>query len=153
MLRAVMNTPLRPQAEPAHLGWRLLSLIYDLLPVLALWMLASVVALALRGGTPITPWSVAFWLQNLALWAIAGVYAVESWRRGGQTLGMRPWRLRVVMSDGAPPDRSALWRRYGWATLSLAAGGLGFLWSLVDGEKRGWHDIASGTQLVRVEKP
>ena len=27
---------------------------------------------------------------------------------------------------------------------------LGFLWSLVDGERRAWHDIVSGTRLVRV---
>jgi uncharacterized RDD family membrane protein YckC len=147
-----MNAPTRPQAEPAHLGWRLLSLTYDLLPVLALWMLASVVVLALRGGAPIAPWSAAFWLQNLALWGLTGVYAVESWRRGGQTMGMRPWRLRVVAADGSPPNRAALWQRYGWATLSLAVCGIGFLWSLIDAERRGWHDIASGTQLVRIRK-
>ena len=28
------------------------------------------------------------------------LYAVLSWRRGGQTLGMRPWRLRAA-ADGA----------------------------------------------------
>jgi uncharacterized RDD family membrane protein YckC len=34
--------------------------------------------------------------------------------------------------------------------VSLAAAGLGFLWSLVDAERRTWHDLASGTVLVRL---
>ena len=28
-----------PRARPAHLGWRLLAMVYDLWPVLALWLL------------------------------------------------------------------------------------------------------------------
>ena len=75
-----------------------------------------------------------------------------SWRYGGQTLGMRPWRLKVLAADGriAPPRTLAL--RYAVATLSLAAAGLGFLWSLVDRERRTWHDLASGTVLVRLDR-
>ncbi len=143
------DRPARPPAEPTHLGWRLLALVYDALPVLALWLLASALILALRGGTPVQPWTSMFWLQNLLLWAIAGVYVVTSWRRGGQTLGMRPWRLRVVDEEGRTPGLAALWQRYGWATLSLAVFGLGFLWSLLEPQRRCWHDLASSTWLVR----
>jgi len=139
-------------AVPAHLGWRLLALVYDSLPVLALWFAASGASLLLRGGVPILPWTPTFWVQNLALWLITGGYAVLSWRRGGQTIGMRPWRLRVVRDDGTPPGSAQLWRRYAWATLSLAAGGLGFAWSLLDRERRTWHDRASGTRLVRMPR-
>ncbi len=146
-----MNTP-RPSAEPAHPGWRLVALVYDSLPVIAIWMLVSAIVLALRGGTPVPPWSAAFWLQAAALWLITGLYAVGSWRRGGQTIGMRPWRLRVVDEHGATPSTPQLWRRYGWATLSLLAGGLGFLWSIVDRDRRTLHDIASATRFVRLPK-
>jgi uncharacterized RDD family membrane protein YckC len=130
-----------------------MALVYDALPVLALWLLASALVLALRGGTPVQPWTWMFWLQNLLLWAIAGGYVVSSWRRGGQTLGMRPWRLRVVDEEGRTPGLAALWQRYAWATLSLAAVGLGFLWALVEPQRRCWHDLASSTRLVRVLKP
>lgn len=142
-----------PSATPAHLGWRLLAIVYDSLPIVALWFLASVVVLALRGGAPVLPWTAAFWLQNLVLWALTGLYMVESWRRGGQTLGMRPWRLKVVDEDGLTATRTVLWRRYALATLSLAAAGLGFLWSLLDGERRSLHDLGSGTRLVRMRPP
>ena len=142
-----------PTAAPAHLGWRLLAIVYDSLPIVALWFLASVVALSLRGGAPVLPWTAAFWLQNLVLWALTGLYMVESWRRGGQTLGMRPWRLKVVDEAGLTATRTVLWRRYALATLSLAAAGLGFLWSLLDAEHRTLHDLGSGTRLVRMTSP
>ena len=141
-----------PPATPAALPWRLLAAVYDALPVLALWMLASALVLVLHGNRPFAPWSAG----QLALWALCwfltGLYAVLSWHRGGQTLGMRPWRLCVVGDGGAPPALRALWLRYAVATLSLAAGGLGFVWSLFDRERRTWHDIASRTWLVREAK-
>jgi len=127
-------------------------MIYDSLPVLALWLLASALILLVRGGVPILPWSLAFWLQLLTLWLVTGGYAVSAWRRGGQTLGMRPWRLRVRALDGGVPAVSHLWLRYALAQLSLACFGLGFLWSLIDGERRCWHDAASRTCLLREPK-
>lgn len=141
-----------PSALPAALPWRLLAAVYDALPVLALWMLSSALVLVLHGNRPFAPWSagqVALWTL---CWFVTGLYAVLSWRRGGQTLGMRPWRLRVVDASGHVATTKALWLRYAVATVSLAAAGLGFLWSLVDRERRTWHDIASGTRLVRTPK-
>ena len=141
-----------PTATPAALPWRLLAAVYDALPVLALWMLASAVVLVLHGNRPFEPWSAGQLALWLLCWIVTGLYAVLSWRRGGQTLGMRPWRLRVVANDGTRPALRALWLRYAVATLSLAAGGLGFLWSLLDRERRTWHDLASNTRLVREAK-
>ena len=147
-----MNDASRSPARPAHLGWRLLALVYDFFPVLAIWLLVSGTFLLLRGGRGVAPDSPAAWLEFAALWAVTGLYAVVSWRRGGQTLGMRPWRLRVVAADGTAPTVRVLWLRYAIATLSTAAFGLGLLWSLVDRERRTWHDLATRTLFVRVEK-
>ena len=146
-----MTAPI-PQAQPAPVGWRLLALVYDLFPVLALAFAGSAVMLLLRGGTPVPPGSWASWGELALVWAVTGVYAVVSWRRGGQTLGMRPWRLKVLRADGQPAGTKALLLRFAVATLSLAAGGLGFLWTFVDRERRAWHDLASGTVLVRLER-
>lgn len=148
-----MNESSRPAARPAHLGWRVLALVYDAFPVLALWVATSGLFLLLRGGRPVEPGSLIAWLELVALWAVAGAYAVVSWRRGGQTIGMRPWRLAVVAGDGSRADTRRLALRYAVATVSLAAGGLGFLWCLLDRERRAWHDIAAGTLLVRAAKP
>jgi uncharacterized RDD family membrane protein YckC len=138
-------------ARPAALGWRLLAMTYDALPLVPVAMLVSAATLALNGGKPVTD-PVAYGAMLLVLWLVAGAYFVLSWRRGGQTMGMRPWRLRVVDAGGARASAVALWTRYAVATLSLACAGLGFAWSLVDRERRTWHDLASRTRLVRVPK-
>jgi uncharacterized RDD family membrane protein YckC len=99
----------------------------------------------------VVPGSPASWLELFLLWAVTGAYALLSWRRGGQTLGMRPWRLKVIAADGQRAGMGALALRYTVATLSLAALGLGFWWSLFERERRTWHDLASRTVLVRLE--
>lgn len=139
----------------ALVGWRLLSLAYDLFPVVALWMLASAaftIGYYLAGHSarenfaPFSALQVVLWV---VCWVIAGAYAVLSWRGGGQTLGMRPWKLRVVAADGGPPGMQALARRYAIGSLSLLLGGLGFWWAWFDRERLAWHDRGSGTRMVR----
>ena len=98
---------------------------------------------------PFSPLQLLLWL---ACWIVTGLYATLSWRRGGQTLGMRPWRLRLVAVDGGIPGWKALWLRYAVGLLSLLAGGLGFWWAWFDPGRRTWHDRASGTRLLRVPK-
>jgi uncharacterized RDD family membrane protein YckC len=148
--------PETPPAPPRPwIGWRLLALFYDFWPVLALWMLVSAaftLGYTLAGHDPhqnIAPFSPLQWLLWAACWAVAGLYATISWRRGGQTLGMRPWRLRVVTLDGAAPSRRALWVRYAVGSASLALAGLGFWWAWIDRDRLAWHDRASGTRVVR----
>lgn len=135
-------------AYPAHLGWRLVAMTYDALPVAALLFVSSVVLLLLHAGEPAAPGSVWAVFSILVYWCVAGCYAVLSWRRGGQTMGMRPWRLLVVNVDGKNAGFKALCLRYGIASLSI---GLALLWCLFDEKKRGLHDLASGTLLVRKE--
>ena len=148
-----------PPAPHALVGWRLLAMLYDALPVVALWMLASTaftLGYTFLGHHPardnIAPFSALQWLLWLCCWVITGLYAVLSWRRGGQTLGMRPWRLQLVTLSGSVPSTAALWRRYAMATLSILPAGLGFWWAWIDRDCLTWHDRASGTRLVRLPK-
>ena len=139
-------------------GWRLLALAYDALPVLALWMLVAVpfvLADVAISGDPrhnIGLFSAMQWWLWLACWLATGAYAVLSWCRGGQTLGMRPWRLRVTGIDGAPARPAALVRRYAIGTLSLLALGAGFWWAWLDRDRLTLHDRYSGTRMRRLEK-
>lgn len=142
-----------PGSHPprALVGWRLLALAYDVLPVLALWFVVAAGFTAahgdaVRGG--------ALGLVEFAvLWAVAGVYATLSWRRGGQTIGMRAWRLRVTDAEGGAPRWRALWLRYLVGAIGLLAGGLGFWWTWIDRDRLAWHDRASGTRMQRIDKP
>jgi uncharacterized RDD family membrane protein YckC len=138
-------------ATPAHLGWRLIAAVYDLLPLLALWFFATVLALALTGGAlDVQRLGGKVLVQALVLLASAAYFAL-SWSRGGQTIGMKPWRLRVVRGDGTSPDLAHALLRFAVALVSLAALGIGFWWALFDTQRRTWHDIAAGTLMVRME--
>ena len=134
------------------IGWRLLALLYDLFPALGLWFAVGAIALTLHRNQPVAGDTVAGWLELLALWTVTGAYAVISWRRGGQTLGMRPWRLRVTTVDGAAAPVPALIHRYAVGSVSLLFAGLGFWWAWIDRDRLTWHDRASGTRMVREAK-
>jgi hypothetical protein len=75
------------------------------------------------------------------------------WTHGGQTLGMRTWRLRLVRADGGPITWHITAIRFGSALLALAPLGLGLWWALFDKDKRAWHDRLSGTRLIVTPKP
>jgi uncharacterized RDD family membrane protein YckC len=152
------SAPESPKSR-ALIGLRLLALLYDLFPVLALWFLAS--ALFTTGYTfvghhaareNIAPLSPLQWALWLVCWLVTGVYATASWRRGGQTLGMRPWRLKVIAAEGGRPSWRALWLRYLVGTLSLLLGGLGFWWAWFNRGRLTWHDQVSGTQIFKIAK-
>ncbi|MDJ0956769.1 MAG: RDD family protein [Arenicellales bacterium] len=70
------------------------------------------------------------------------------WVHGGQTLGMRAWRLQVTKSDGSPITWDSAVIRFFSAILSWLVFGLGFLWVLIDAERRAWHDRLSNTTLA-----
>jgi len=137
---------------PPLIGWRWLALFYDLWPAAALWMAASAVFLTAHGQQPLAAFSGLQWVLWVVCWLLTGAYATVSWRRGGQTLGMRPWRLRVVAADGAAPTWRAVQLRYLVGTASLLAGGLGFWWAWIDRDRLTWHDRVSGTRLRREQK-
>lgn len=134
-------------AARAIVARRLLALAYDLFPAAALWFVVAAVFVALHGDA-VTGGALGL-LEFAACWLVTGGYAVASWRRGGQTLGMRPWRLRVVARDGGAATLRALAVRYLVGTLSLLAAGAGFWWAWVDRDRLAWHDRASGTRMVR----
>lgn len=129
------------------IGWRWLALLYDLFPVAGLWFVVAAVFVALHGDA--VTGGVLGLLEFAALWAVTGAYAVASWHRGGQTLGMRPWRLHVTGADGELPTVRALTVRYLVGNLSLLLAGLGFWWAWFDRDGLTWHDRASGTRMLR----
>ncbi|NIC05816.1 RDD family protein [Billgrantia bachuensis] len=143
---------------PAGLGRRLGAMLYDALLVLAIWLLITVLHVAfvrlilgldaelVGQGAP-----QRLTLQ-LALLVGAFLFFAFSWMRGGMTLGMQAWRLRVQTRNGYSITLSQSLVRYLVAWLSLAAFGLGYLWVLFDSERRSWPDIASGTRIVVIPK-
>ncbi|MDE1894176.1 MAG: RDD family protein [Xanthomonadaceae bacterium] len=155
-------------SRPSPLWRRLLALIYDLLIVVAIVMVVGLLCQLATGGQLIRGGAHAVipgWYRPLQGLVVAA-YFISSWRRGGQTVGMRPWHLRLTRTDGATPTlpqavlrvlaaaapmlvlglvpalglRAALW------TL-LVVWGVWFATALFDPRRRALHDIIAATEL------
>lgn len=141
-----MNSP--APCRPASLARRLASATYDLLLTAALAMVATLPFVLAFGD------STHGWKRHLLqAWVLAviGSYYVWFWTRGGQTLPMKTWRIRLVRADtGGAVNAGRAAHRYALAVLGLAAAGLGFAWALLDPQRRFLHDRLAGTALVDV---
>lgn len=128
----------------APLWRRLAAIAYDLLLVTALLMALTGILILLRGGRAID--SGSFWYQLLLVggWWL---YFAWCWTHGGRTLGMRAWHLVLVGASGGAVGWDAATLRFLAAGLSTVAAGLGFAASLIDAERRAWHDRLSATRL------
>ncbi len=118
-----MDSP-STSAAPVGLLRRLAALLYDTLLVVALLFIATFAALPFTEGEAITHESLgdmAYLYQGWLL-AVAFGYFGSCWVRGGQTLGMRAWRIRLVSASGSSPGwRSAVLRFAIGAFLAVTA--------------------------------
>ena len=151
----MQNSEKTPETMPVGLLRRLAAILYDTTLVAALLLFASAL-ITLPVGLIFGPEASAGLSQNplFRLWllTIPPAFFIWFWTRGGQTLGMRSWRIKVIRNDGAPlTPRDAVLRAL-CALLSWIPFGLGFLWSLFDSEKLAWHDRLSHTRLVLLPK-
>ena len=130
---------------PAPRWRRLAAAAYDLLLLAAVWMAVGTVDTVVR-TTAGLPRSVPVLQAALLLSAL--LFFGWFWTHGGQTVGMRAWRLQLRRSDGQPLNWVTAIARYGFAWLAWLPLGAGVLWCAVDRERRAWHDRWSGTQVV-----
>jgi uncharacterized RDD family membrane protein YckC len=149
---------------------RLLALLYDLVAVLAIVMTVGLMCQLATHGQLITVGAgvhIVWWYRPLQALVVSG-YFVFSWLRGGQTLGMRPWRIRVTTRQGASLSlRHAVVRVVagavpllmlllapvlGMRTTLWCVLGLWIAWfatGLFDGRRRAVHDLIAGTEIRR----
>ncbi len=144
-------------AQLAGFWRRLMAAVYDLLLASAVCVLASVFAfVVVRFGLPLL-WqgiasddfglwlSVQWWFRLWLIFSMAAFY-VYFWTRGGQTLGMAAWRLRVVDRQGQP-----LTVKIACLRLCCCFLGLGNLCCLFK-PKLGLQDLLCNTQVVVLPK-
>ena len=129
---------------------RLAAVFYDLLLLVALWMLVTALFLPLNGGLALAHDSPLYDAYRITLASATLLFFTGFWSRGGQTLGMRAWHFKVVRDNGRPLRFSDALKRAAAALVSLAPAGLGFWWALFDPQSLAWHDRLSGTRLSRL---
>ena len=152
----ITANPDRPHEPTVSLWRRLGALLYDGILLAALLMFATaclIIPYDLIAARPYPHGDLLYrTLLQLYLLAVLAGFFIYFWTHGGQTLGMRSWRLRVVRDAGGPLDMRDALRRLGWAIVSLAPAGLGLWWCLIDREHLAWHDRQSRTRLRLVPR-
>ncbi len=144
--------PLMMNMQPEHglpctLLRRSLAIIYDSVVVLALWFAATAVLLPLSGLRVIEPGQQYYFLYPPYLAVVNWMYLAVSWRSGGQTLGMKAWRIYLHTVGGRRLSWQDTALRYLFALMGFAAAGVGFLSSLFRSDGLTWHDRATNSQL------
>ena len=126
--------------------------VYELLLLLALWMLCTWMFVSLFGDA--TSHYKRTFLQ-LFLWLVTGAYFVWCWTKTGQTLATKTWKIKLVTQNLANQQNVNLNKRqaiirYALASASILACGLGFIWALVDKDRLFLHDRLLKTRFIRL---
>lgn len=153
---------------PAGLLRRLASLAYEFFLVVAILCIPAVLSVFLDFRVPL-----AKALFQALLLAAPAAYLVTSWMRGGQTVPMRAWKLRLVSREGAALTLGQALARYllivaelalagvgfhlakplgPWQPLGFLLGTVGLAWALVDPDRQFLHDRLAGTRIVGVAR-
>ena len=120
---------------------RLASMLYEGLLLFGVGFFAAWLFFFASGGRPATAGSLRHLLQ-LFIGLVFAAYFLWSWLRGGQTLAMKAWRIRLV---DVTPLRALI--RFALALL-LVPTLISILWTLFDRDRQFLHDRLAGTRLI-----
>jgi uncharacterized RDD family membrane protein YckC len=114
-------------------------MVYEAVLLFAVAFFASWIFFFASGGRDATSGALRHELQLFIL-AVFAAYFVWCWLRGGQTLAMKAWHIRLV---DVTPRKAVL--RFVLAFLLLP---VSIAWALFDRDRQFLHDRLAGTRLV-----
>ncbi len=114
-------------------------MVYEAFLVFAVGFFASWIFFFASGARDATSGALRRELQLFILVVLAA-YFLWCWLRGGQTLAMRAWKIRLV---NVTPRKAIV--RFVLALLLLP---ISILWALVDRDRQFLHDRLAGTKLI-----
>lgn len=116
-------------------------MVYETLLLFAVAFFASWVFFFASGGRDATSGWLRHELQIFIL-VVFAAYFLWSWLRGGQTLAMKAWRIKLV---DVTPGRALL--RF---VLAVVLFPYSILWAFFDRDRQFLHDRLAGTRLILV---
>jgi uncharacterized RDD family membrane protein YckC len=119
-------------------------MVYEALTAFAVAFFAGALFLVGTGARDATQGALRHELQ-FVLAAVLAAYYLFCWLRGGQTLAMKAWRIRLV---GVTPRKAVL--RLLLAALLLP---ISIVWALFDNDRQFLHDRLAGTRLIYTGVP
>lgn len=156
-----MNEPTNTEPRYAGLFRRLFAIFYDSFLLLAILFVVSAIATALNNGKAVEPGDNLYPIFVILVFALSYLYFAWFWVHGGQSLGMKTWRIQLKnchpnCNPESNGNEQINWKiatiRFVSAIVSWGFFGLGYLWALFDRKNRCWHDLSSKTVLVDLRK-
>jgi uncharacterized RDD family membrane protein YckC len=121
------------------------AFIYDVFPIAGILLVTSMVVLLAREGTEVERYSI--WFSVLLISEVS-FYYIYSWKIGGQTLGMRAWKIKIIPNN--THQTQITWAqsiaRFLIGTLSTLLIGLGLFWKTFSTKKKSWMDSISRSE-------
>ncbi len=142
---------------------RMGAIVYDLLLAVAVYMVAGAIGFGffialtssglismqgfehvsdLLNATPLYKGLYQLWIA-----LCVGFFYALFWSKGGQTLGMRAWRLKIQHPNGQCLSMITAGARLVWSLL-----GIGNLWILINGDKLALQDMMTRSEVVVLSK-
>lgn len=134
------------EKQPAGLFIRLAAIFYDGLLLISVLFLATWIFLQFANAEENKL------IFQIYLLTICFLYFAWHWLHGGQTLGMKTWRLQLESINGDKVTWLQALIRFVVSLVSWMIVGVGFLRLVADKEKRSWQDEASKTQIFILPK-
>jgi uncharacterized RDD family membrane protein YckC len=131
-------------AAAPSLRRRLASMLYEAILLFAVGFIATWAFQLAAGTLDITSGWRRHLLQVFIL-AVFAAYFLWCWLRGGQTLAMKTWRIRLI---DITPAKAVL--RFLYAVVFVPTG-ISILWALFDRERQFLHDRLASTRLIAVQ--
>ncbi len=129
---------------------RLAAIAYDSILLLAVLFAATALILPFNSGEALNNWQIIFYRFYLLF--VSFLFYGWFWTHGGQTLGLRVWKMKVLTLN----HQSMTWKqamiRFCFALLSWAAFGLGFIWIMINKNSLAWHDSLSQSRIFFAQK-
>jgi len=137
---------------------RLAAMTYDALLLTAISIAYYAIAVALnvlfQGAPPQgekIQWGHWNWLVFIGWLSCMFSFYCFFWKKTGQTLGMRAWRMRVIGAEDSLTLKQCL-LRCALALPSLLLLGLGYVWLWFDPQRITFHDRFSNTRVIVLPK-
>jgi uncharacterized RDD family membrane protein YckC len=119
-------------------------ILYDSILLFAVLFLATALALPLNSGEA---FNNSRFLYPIYLIGISSIFYSWFWTHGGQTLGLKTWKYKILTFNQQPITWKQAFFRFCFSFLSLAIFGLGFFWIFFDKNNLALHDRLSKTRL------
>ncbi|MBL6726937.1 MAG: RDD family protein [Methylophilaceae bacterium] len=120
----------------------LMSFFYDIIIQLGIWLTISPLLLFVIEDN----YEYKTILYQLSYWIISGFYYIFSWVRGGQTIGMKAWRLQLLVGT---KNIHFFVLRYLLASAGLFFFAIGYIPIIF--RDRPFHDKILGSKIIYVQ--